>query len=65
MQFVLLIHENETTRSDRPQADRDTMYAEYMAYTKELVAAGAMRGGDALMPSAKGVFPGSGSICRR
>ncbi len=52
MQFLLLIHESEN--QTRTPADREAMQADYVVYTKELMAAGVMRGGDPLQPSATG-----------
>ncbi len=53
MQFLLLIHEPEATAARSP-SEREALTADYVGYTKELQAAGVMRGGDPLMPSAKG-----------
>jgi hypothetical protein len=52
MQFLLLIHANEN--GTMSPAEREQMHAAYRDYTKEATEAGIMRGGDALMPTAKG-----------
>jgi hypothetical protein len=52
MQFLLLIHGSEAGTPS--PAERQQIHADYKAYTEELQKAGVMRGGDPLMPSAKG-----------
>ncbi len=52
MEFLLLIHVDENLK--RTPAEQEAMHAEYGAYSKELVAAGVMLGGEPLMHSSKG-----------
>ncbi|MBI5880000.1 MAG: YciI family protein [Chloroflexi bacterium] len=51
MKYVLLICGDEAAGTKMTQEEGAKMMAAYGAYTKELVASGAMQGGEALMPS--------------
>ena len=51
MQYMILIYGEERIWQDMTPEQAQTMYAEYMAYSQELAAAGAMRGGSELQPS--------------
>ncbi len=48
MQYLLLIHENESNR-DAP--DRTKMMEEYGTFTKSIIASGNFKAGDALQPT--------------
>ncbi len=50
MEFLLLIYEAENERENRTEADQGAIIAAYQAYSESLVAAGVMRGGNALQP---------------
>ena len=50
MQYMLLIYGNEADYANLPQDQLKAMYAAYGAYTQELIASGAMRGGSELAP---------------
>jgi hypothetical protein len=51
MQFLLLIHGDEQKDAKLSPAQRDKQFADYMAYTNELVKAGVMLAGEPLKPS--------------
>ena len=50
MQYMLLIYSNETEWASQSQDQLKAMHAAYGAYTQELIASGAMRGGSELAP---------------
>jgi hypothetical protein len=50
MQYMLLIYGDEKQWMSLPESEMKEMYAAYGRFTKELVAAGAMRGGSELAP---------------
>lgn len=51
MQYMILIHGEESTWATMPPAEAQAAFASYMAYNQELVAAGVMRGGGQLKPT--------------
>ena len=51
MRYMLLIYSNEGRDASASPADQAAMFAEYDAFTKELTARGAMKGGEALQPT--------------
>ncbi len=48
MEYMLLIYDDESAAANRGEAESGEIYSAYMAYSKALVDAGAMRGGNAL-----------------
>lgn len=54
MKYLLLIYSKEKENGRMTEEDRKKL-EEYEVYTKELVAAGILRGGEALQPSASAV----------
>src|SRR4051794_59865 len=54
MQYLLLIYDDEQLWAKLPPEERDGLYAEYMAFSTELRASGAMLGGNQLTPTAAG-----------
>ena len=52
MQYLLLIYDVEKNRVDRPQADRDQLFADYRAVIGELKASKHYLGGNPLEPTA-------------
>jgi hypothetical protein len=50
MQYLLLIYETEKATSAMSEADRTQMGADYITFTKEIIASGHFKGGDALQP---------------
>lgn len=54
MKFLLIIHGDENAMTKASPADRDRVFAAYRDYTEEMNKAGVRRGGEALMPSARG-----------
>jgi hypothetical protein len=52
MQYLLLIAGDETAMANASHEEVEAMMGAYMTYTKALVAAGVMRGGNALQPTA-------------
>jgi hypothetical protein len=52
MQYLLLIAGEESRMNGMTPADMESMMGAYMAYTKALIEAGVMRGGNALQPAA-------------
>lgn len=52
MQVMLLIYWNEAAWAALPEAEKGAAFGAYMAYNAALKEAGAMRGGDPLLPSA-------------
>lgn len=51
MQYLLLIYWDEQIGANMGEAERQQLHADYRSYTQELVAAGVMRAGDALLPT--------------
>jgi hypothetical protein len=51
MQYLLLIHDQESTWETMPEADRSEIFGEYMAYTNELRESGALVGANQLQPT--------------
>ena len=51
MQYMLLLHGDESQDADLSPEDLEAMMAEYGAYEGALDEAGVMRGGEALLPS--------------
>lgn len=52
MQYMILIYEDEKQFASLPEAEMNKVFAEYMQYSKDLAAAGVLRGGAALQPIA-------------
>lgn len=52
MQAMLLIYSDEAAWAAKPAEEKGAIYGAYMAYSAALREAGAMIGGDPLMPSA-------------
>jgi len=51
MQYLLLIHDDEQLWGGMTEEERNTYFAEYMAFSNELVEAGAYVGGNQLQPT--------------
>lgn len=51
MEFMLLIYDNESAMSNATKEQVGEMFKAYGAYTEELKAAGAMKGGAPFQPS--------------
>jgi hypothetical protein len=51
MQYMLLIYDDEQVWAKLPEAERNGLYAEYGAFTKELAEKGALVAGDQLQPT--------------
>lgn len=54
-QYVIVINGDEKAQKNATVEQHKQIFAEYMKYSEELAASGAMRGGEALEPSAKGL----------
>jgi hypothetical protein len=52
MQYLLMIYENEKVWVDMPEAQRNSMFGEYMTYTSDIKASKHFIAGDALQPVA-------------
>ncbi|MDE2016360.1 MAG: YciI family protein [Hyphomicrobiales bacterium] len=52
MQYMLLIHADETAFAAMPKAQAEAGLAAYGAYTKAMNDAGVLKGGDRLRPTA-------------
>jgi hypothetical protein len=52
MQYMILIYEDEKQFASLSEADMNKVFADYMQYSKDLAAAGALKGGAALQPVA-------------
>ncbi|MDX2219256.1 MAG: YciI family protein [Burkholderiales bacterium] len=52
MHYMLLIYSDEKAWTGMSEAEIQQVYRDYMAYTEELAASGAMRGGSELAPVA-------------
>lgn len=51
MQYLLLIYAEESIDANMSEADQAQLLADYETYTQELIQAGALRGGEALVPT--------------
>jgi hypothetical protein len=51
MRYLLLIYDNEQEFDAMPEAEREADSNQYFQYTNDLREAGAMLGGEALMPT--------------
>jgi hypothetical protein len=51
MQYLLLIHDDESQWGDMPEDARNAIYAEYGQYTQELESRGLLVGANQLQPS--------------
>jgi hypothetical protein len=51
MQYLLLIHSDESAMKAAPQEATSQMHAAYMAYTEALSSAGVLQGGNRLRPT--------------
>jgi hypothetical protein len=47
---MLLIYDNEKIWTDMPEAERKSLFGEYMKFTQEIKDSGHYRAGDALQP---------------
>ena len=54
MQYLLLIHDDESMRSTMSEAESSAYMGDYLAYTEAISAEGIMRGGNALQPTTAG-----------
>ena len=50
MQYLLLIYDSEQTISAMSEAETKQFSADYMTFTKEIIASGHFKAGDALQP---------------
>jgi hypothetical protein len=50
MKYLLLIYDSEKVWEKMPEAERNQMHADYVTFTKEIMASGHHLGGDALQP---------------
>jgi hypothetical protein len=51
MQYLLLIHDDESQWDTMAEAERNSMYAEYGRFTQELTESGALVGANQLQPA--------------
>ena len=51
MQYMILIHDDESAWAAMTPAEAQAKHGEYMTLTEEMMKAGVMRSGDALKPS--------------
>jgi hypothetical protein len=51
MQYLLMIYGDEKAEARMSEVERRKLYAEYGTFTKEIVASGHMKGGNALQPT--------------
>ncbi len=54
MKFLLVIQGDEGAQAKATPADRERVFAAYREYTESMNTAGVRRGGEALLPSARG-----------
>ena len=54
MKYMLIIHGDEASQASMSAADRERVFAAFRDYTEAMQAAGVRRGGEALLPSARG-----------
>jgi len=52
MQYMILIYEDEKQFASLSEAEMNKVFADYMQYSKDLAAAGVLKGGAALQPIA-------------
>lgn len=52
MRYLLIIYNSEQEHDAMPEAEREADYNNHYAYSRELADSGAMRGGEALLPTA-------------
>jgi hypothetical protein len=52
MQYMILIYEDEKQFASLSEAEMNKVFADYMQYSKDLAAAGVLKGGAALQPVA-------------
>jgi len=52
MQYLILIYEDEKAFAGLSEEEMGKVFSEYMVYSKEMAAAGAMKGGASLQPVA-------------
>jgi hypothetical protein len=52
MQYMILIYEDEKKFASLSEEEMNRVFAEYMQYSKDLAAAGVLKGGAALQPVA-------------
>ena len=50
MQYLLMIYDAEKVWTDMPEAERNRMFGEYMAFTEDIKKTGHHLGGNALQP---------------
>lgn len=51
MQYMILIYDDEKKWTSLPEAEMNAVFAEYMQYSKDMAAAGALIGGASLQPT--------------
>jgi hypothetical protein len=51
MHYLLLIYDEESLWETMPEAERNTVYGEYMKFTEDLRASGALLGANQLQPT--------------
>jgi hypothetical protein len=51
MQYLLLIYDDEKIWTTMPEAERNQVFGEYMAFTQDTKASGHYKAGDALQPT--------------
>lgn len=51
MQYLLLIYDPEKAWTTMPEAERQKLFADYMAFTKDIKTSGHFKAGDALQPT--------------
>ena len=49
MQYMLLIYDNEATWQNIPEAERETIFMQYMEFTQGIVKSGHFRAGDRVL----------------
>lgn len=54
MQFLILINGDEKAQANATVGQQKEVMADYIKYSEDLAASGAMKGGEALEPSSKG-----------
>jgi hypothetical protein len=50
MQYLLLIYDAEKTFTEMPEAERQQFHDDYVTFTRDIMASGHHKGGDALQP---------------
>jgi hypothetical protein len=51
MQYLLLIYDPEQSWTTMPEAERNQLYGEYVAFTEAIKTSGHLKAGDALQPT--------------